>query len=271
MRSSTLRLIAALAAMVNLAAGCSSGSDEEASPTTTASPGETTEPTEPTETTTTTPEETTTSKAVGPAGGDDLNQDGEPDPVCGTRDFKAGLVLKVLCDAAGYANEPSQGTTLVQDSLYAMPGVADDVKADVLSESSGNGIRGRDPEGRQVMVFFIQSDTLFDVGSATLSGPARETLDGLARGIQKRFATVLIQVRGHTDATGSPAANQTLSEQRASNVAGYLATRGIDRSRLTSLGLASTLPVVLEKNPDGSDNPLGRRENRRVELVLRLP
>jgi outer membrane protein OmpA-like peptidoglycan-associated protein len=268
LRSTTLRLIAAIAAAVSLTAGCSSGSDEEASPSTTevtsAAPEETS-------TTSSSPEESTTSSAVGPVGGDDLNEDGHPDPVCGTRDFKAGLVLRVLCDAGGYASEPSQGTTLVPDSLYGMPGVADDVKADVLSESSGNGIRGRTPEGRQVMVFFIQSDTLFDVGSAAVSSAARDTLNGLARGIQRRFPTVPIQVRGHTDATGSAAANQTLSEQRAANVASYLATQGIDSGRLSSIGLASTLPVVLEKNADGSDNPVGRRENRRVELVLRLP
>lgn len=265
MRSRTLRLFAVVAAAATLVAACSGGSDDEPSAPTTSSATETSETTG-----TATSEEPTTSSSAAAAGGDDLNQDGEPDPVCGERDFKAGLVLKVPCDAAGYANEPSEGTTLVPDSLYGMPGVADDVKADVLSESSGNGIRGRDPAGRQVIVLFIQSDTLFDVGSAALSGPARETLDGLARGIQKRFATVPVQVRGHTDATGSAAANQTLSEQRAANVLSYLATRGIDRSRLSSIGLASTLPVVLEKNPDGSDNPLGRRENRRVELVLRL-
>jgi OOP family OmpA-OmpF porin len=59
--------------------------------------------------------------------------------------------------------------------------------------------------------------------------------------------------------------NQTLSEQRAANVATYLATQGIDRSRVTSVGLASTLPVAVE------DGDLGGRENRRVELVVRVP
>ncbi|HEX2048330.1 MAG TPA: hypothetical protein VHF27_11225 [Acidimicrobiales bacterium] len=48
-------------------------------------------------------------------------------------------------------------------------------------------------------------------------------------------------------------------------MAGHLATQGIDRSRLTSAGLASTVPVAVE------DGDLGRRENRRVELVVRLP
>ena len=58
--------------------------------------------------------------------------------------------------------------------------------------------------------------------------------------------------------------NQSLSEQRAANVATYLASQGIDRGRLTSVGLASTVPVVVE------DGELGRRENRRVELVVRV-
>lgn len=100
--------------------------------------------------------------------------------------------------------------------------------------------------------------------SSCSSGPARDTL-GLARKISRTWAGATVQVRGHTDSTGGAALNQTLSEQRAANVANYLASQGIDRARLTSVGLASTLPVELE------DGELGRRENRRVELVVRLP
>ena len=53
-------------------------------------------------------------------------------------------------------------------------------------------------------------------------------------------------------------------------MAAYLATKGIDGSRLTSVGLGSSVPVVLETNPDGTDNSLGRHDNRRVELVVRI-
>lgn len=214
----------------------------------------------------------TTLPAGAQPGLDDYNDDGNPEPTCGTRDFKAGLVLRIACeDLSGYANELAEGTTLVPDSLYGLPGIPDDLKDDVLSGVSAAAIRGRDPEGRQVYVFFLYSDTIFEVGSADLSAPARETLDSMAANLQRRFPQAQIQVRGHTDATGSAASNQTLSERRASNVAGYLASRGIDRSRLSSVGLGPTLPIVLEKNPDGSDNPAGRRENRRVELVVRVP
>jgi outer membrane protein OmpA-like peptidoglycan-associated protein len=196
---------------------------------------------------------------------DDMNQDGQLDPTCGTRDFKAGLVLRVPCEPGFYASDPSEGTTLVPGALSGLPSLPDDVKEKVLTDVSANAIAARDEAGKQVIVFFIQSDTLFATGSATLSGPAKDTLDGLARNISRTWPGATVQVRGHTDSTGSTAANQTLSEQRATNVANYLASQGIDRARLTSIGLASTLPVVLE------DGELGRRENRRVELVVRLP
>jgi outer membrane protein OmpA-like peptidoglycan-associated protein len=211
------------------------------------------------------PEDTMTLPPGATAGLDDLNQDGEPDPVCGTRDFGAGLVLQIPCDATGYASEPSEGVTLVPGSLFSLPAINDELKSATLSESSANAIQARDPDGKQVYVYFIQSDTLFEVGSSALSDPAKDTLDGLARGIQSTWPTASVQVRGHTDSTGTAASNQALSEQRASNVAAYLATRGIDQSRLSSLGLGPEFPIAVE------DGAAGQRENRRVELVVRLP
>jgi outer membrane protein OmpA-like peptidoglycan-associated protein len=196
---------------------------------------------------------------------DDLNQDGQPDPTCGTRDFKAGLVLRLPCEPGFYANDPSEGTTFVPGALSSLPGLPDEVKEKVLTDVSADAIAARDEAGKQVIVFFIQSDTLFATGSATLSGPAKDTLDGLARNISRTWPGATVQVRGHTDSTGSATVNQTLSEQRAATVATYLASQGFDRARLSSVGLASTVPVVLE------DSELGRRENRRVELVVRLP
>jgi outer membrane protein OmpA-like peptidoglycan-associated protein len=214
---------------------------------------------------------TTSVPGAAPSAFDDLNQDGEADPTCGTRNFGGGLVLRILCEGAAYASEPSEGTMLVPNSLSALPSVPDEIKEKVLSGVSANAVQARDEAGILVVVFLIQSDTLFAVGSAALSEPATATLDGLAGNIKGQWPAAPVQVRGHTDATGSATANQTLSEQRASNVAAHLSTRGIDRAKVTSIGLGSTLPVVLEKNPDGSDNPNGRRENRRVELVVRIP
>lgn len=52
---------------------------------------------------------------------DDMNQDGQRDPTCGTRDFKAGLVLRVACEPGFFANDPSEGTTLVPHALSGLP------------------------------------------------------------------------------------------------------------------------------------------------------
>src|SRR5688500_17444369 len=52
---------------------------------------------------------------------DDMNQDGQRDPTCGTRDFKAGLVLRVPCEPGFFASDPSEGTTLVPGALSGLP------------------------------------------------------------------------------------------------------------------------------------------------------
>jgi outer membrane protein OmpA-like peptidoglycan-associated protein len=251
-----------MAVLMSLTAACGGGSSDDAAP----SPD-----TSATESTAAESGAATTLRPGATAGFDDLNQDGEPDPTCGTRDFGAGLVLTIPCDASGYSSEPSEGVVLVPDSLRGLPSINDQLSSDILSNVSSTAVAARDENGKQVYVFFIQSDTLFDTGASTLSDPARETLAGLAQGIQRNWPTAPIQVRGHTDATGSASANQTLSEQRATNVADYLASQGIDQSRLSAIGLGSTRPIALETNPDGSESAAGQTENRRVELVVRVP
>jgi len=57
------------------------------------------------------------------------------------------------------------------------------------------------------------------------------------------------------------AANQGLSERRAASVKNYRATAGIDASRLTTVGYGQEKPVA------PNDNPIGKTQNRRVELV----
>ena len=74
--------------------------------------------------------------------------------------------------------------------------------------------------------------------------------------ILRTWPTGDIQVRGHSDATESPAGSQTLSERRAAAVADLLAGHGVDRSRLTTIGFGATRPIVLETTADGADNPL---------------
>jgi outer membrane protein OmpA-like peptidoglycan-associated protein len=210
------------------------------------------------------PEDTTTLPPGAKAGLDDYDGDGQPDPTCGTQDFGGGLVLRIPC-SIGTENEPEQGARLVRDSLYRLPGATD---VD-LTGISGSLVLARDDAGRKVVIVVFNSDNLFALGSSTIG--STDTMDATIRLINRMYARSAIQVRGHTDATGSAAANQTLSERRAETVRDYMQSHGVNAASITTVGFGSTRPLAEERNPDGSDSVAGRRFNRRVEIVLRLP
>jgi outer membrane protein OmpA-like peptidoglycan-associated protein len=112
--------------------------------------------------------------------------------------------------------------------------------------------------------FRLPADVLFAFDSATLSPAAQTALTVLAKQVNGTSGTVT--VAGNTDAIGSDAYNQTLSEGRASAVADAL--RGTLGGKFTysSVGFGKTKPVAPNTNPDGSDNPDGRAQNRRVDI-----
>ncbi len=209
-------------------------------------------------------EPTTTLPAGAVAGLDDYDGDGELDPTCGTQDFGAGLVLRIPCQI-GTANEPEHGSRLVPQSLFRLPGSTD---VD-LQGISGSLVLARDTAGAKVVIVVFNTDALFETGSAAIG--STDTLDATIRLINSLYPGSDLQVRGHTDSTGSAATNQTLSEARAVSVRDYLQSHGVNAAAVTSVGLASTQPLAEERNPDGSDSVEGMRFNRRVEIVLRLP
>ena len=93
------------------------------------------------------------------------------------------------------------------------------------------------------------------VGSADLgltfmpaSAVLTEAVEGAAGQICQRAADAeagsrRLRIEGHTDASGSPRANQDLSQRRAQAVADYLVQAGIDRSRLDVAGYGSSKPL----------------------------
>lgn len=74
--------------------------------------------------------------------------------------------------------------------------------------------------------------------------------------------TFRVQVEGHASSDGGDEHNQTLSERRADAVLDYLVSHGIDKERLASKGLGSSVPR------DTNDTIDGRENNRRVEFVV---
>ena len=254
-RHAALRLLLpAVLACVFALSGCGDDGKPAAEPTT-GSTG------------TTPPAEATPDQASLPPGAqpglDDLNGDGQLDPTCSTQDFGGGLVLRIPCEVPN-PNDPDPGTRLVKDSLFRLPAFEAD-----LTDISGSLVTARDAAGKKVVIVIFNSDNLFATGSAQLNGS--NTLDATIRLINGQFASGSVQVRGHTDATGTASGNQTLSEQRAGTVRAYLVDHGLRSPSVTAVGFGSTCPLVEETNTDGSASVAGRAFNRRVELAIRLP
>ena len=67
---------------------------------------------------------------------------------------------------------------------------------------------------------------------------------------------------------GSDDYNVNLSNQRANSIREALISMGVSPEQVVTEGFGSTKPRRPNFNPDGSDNPIGRSENRRAEVYL---
>ncbi len=82
------------------------------------------------------------------------------------------------------------------------------------------------------------------------------------------YSVARVRLIGHADAKGPAQYNLILSEKRAVAAKSYLVSLGIDGSRIETLGLGEKNFAAINANADGSDNPEGRRLNRRVEYEI---
>jgi outer membrane protein OmpA-like peptidoglycan-associated protein len=127
----------------------------------------------------------------------------------------------------------------------------------------------RTEEAKCTKRFLVGADTLFEFDKATLTPDAEETLKALAP-LLLEAGPHPATVEGHTDAKGTDAYNQTLSEKRAQTVKDWLAVRGALPVTTPIQGWGKRRPVAPNTRPDGSDDPEGRQKNRRVEVVFDL-
>ena len=104
-------------------------------------------------------------------------------------------------------------------------------------------------------------DVLFETGKANLQPGAYATIDRLANAL-KEVPTRKVMIEGHTDSVGTAEFNQQLSQSRAQSVQAALMERGVASNQITTLGKGESTPVA------SNDNPGGRQQNRRVEMIF---
>ncbi len=114
--------------------------------------------------------------------------------------------------------------------------------------------------GEGIVVEF-SSNILFGFDKSNLSTDAKTNLDKLVK-VLNSYPDTDIEVQGHTDNKGSQTYNQTLSEERAGAVSGYLSGEGITYNRLTINGFGENTPKY------SNDSAEGRTQNRRVEFLI---
>jgi outer membrane protein OmpA-like peptidoglycan-associated protein len=146
---------------------------------------------------------------------------------------------------------PPLATTAVANATPVEPG------ASTLAQRLAALVPEYGTDGRQMTL----EDLVFEPGTATFAADAAVGIARVAAWLAAEPA-LGIRIAGHTDATGSPEANRSLSLRRAEAVRDALVERGVALSRIAVSGEGAALPVA------SNDDAAGRARNRRV--VVRL-
>nr|NUR37972.1 OmpA family protein [Sphingomonas sp.] len=145
-------------------------------------------------------------------------------------------------------------------SPYEAPSYVADLDSELRRQTAGIGLDVVQVAGS--IIVRIPATFTFDPGSATVKPTTDATLLEIARTVKTRNRT-FVDVLAHTDTSGTPEANKTLSEKRAAAVAAYLVRHGVPKARIASRGMGETAPLY---NPE--TNETQKAANRRIEIRL---
>lgn len=113
----------------------------------------------------------------------------------------------------------------------------------------------------------VVRNIFFDSGKSKLKPESKTELDKIVT-LMKKYPLLVLEIAGHTDASGPDEMNMKLSLERAKAVQEYLVTNGIDKARTTTKGYGETQPIAVNYNKDGSANKRGMSMNRRFEFKV---
>lgn len=173
-----------------------------------------------------------------------------------------GIGAYLLGDIIG--GRHARTAKIVRANIGGIPGAGigaymDKQEAELRARASGTDVqvtrRGDD------LILTIPASLGFAYKSDAVAPGFRPLLDQIAA-VLTAYDHAFVDIYGHTDATGSDAYNQRLSEQRAAAVSAYLAAHGVNAARLATTGFGKAQPIA------SNDTPEGQAANRRVEIKI---
>ena len=108
----------------------------------------------------------------------------------------------------------------------------------------------------------LTQQVAFEPNSAQIAPSSERLLREIADLLLRNRELTRIEIQGHTDDSGGPELNQTLSQARAEAVRDWLVRAGIDANRLQARGYGQTKPLR------ANDTPENRAKNRRVQFIV---
>lgn len=114
-------------------------------------------------------------------------------------------------------------------------------------------------------------DVFFDFDKSNLRSTAYGKLNKVVAYMEAN-PNIVMEVGGYTDSRGSNAYNKALSRRRSKVVLEYLAKKGIDKSRLKSVGYGETKPFVtdaeISKMKTQEQKSAAHQKNRRTAFKI---
>ena len=111
----------------------------------------------------------------------------------------------------------------------------------------------------------IKEQVFFATGKSIIQPRSFKMLDQVAQVLKQHTEVERMVIEGHTDDRGNADANRKLSLARAQAVKSYLASKGVEASRLEANGFGPDRPIESNKTEKG------RATNRRVEFIIVTP
>ncbi len=122
---------------------------------------------------------------------------------------------------------------------------------------------GPRPGSQEDFIASVSSDRIFfDTDKSDVRDSDRATLQSQAAWLA-RNPNVRVTIEGHCDERGTREYNLALGERRANAAKNYLASLGVDSSRMTTISYGKERPEAL-----GSDESAWAKNRRAVSIVV---